>query len=189
MAVILVLSVLKGLLIGLCFSAVPGPTGYGILSHALIKERLTALKWLMGLIAAEIIILVLVLSISPLAKIIENNFFEIASGLFLIGFSVFTYFNEKKHIDTLNGANPLLLTLSNPAVWIGLLVIIGMSPLETSLGKAVFLISLELGTILWYVLLILIIHRVSSSWFTVIRNFALFSIAALGAYTFIVGLN
>jgi hypothetical protein len=171
----------KAFLLGIAMSIAPGPTGYGILHYALLKNKKIAYYWLSAMVCVDLFIITLLLSISQLIDLLSTYAFQIGSGLFLVFFSLCTFWSHKKAQQQLRFSNPFLISFLNPGVWIGCLIMLSFS--SHSLGLRMFFwILYELGVICWYYFIINNVHRISETRFYFIKTAALSVIGAIGLY-------
>lgn len=158
--------ILCGAGLGALLSIPPGPAGALILAQALRGATRPALRALGAFLLAEVLVmaaaLVLLRGVSGVAL---PPWLRGAAGVFLLGFALRGFYGLWRSADTsaeLGDAGAAFrVTLVNPAVWLGGVSLLTAAPGDGSVGaRLLFLLGLELGTVLWFLALITAARRV-----------------------------
>src|SRR3989338_7820657 len=144
--------ILKGFFLGFFFALVPGPTGYGIIRLAFAGDARKATKWLGSLMLADIVILFAILAVPGISLLFGNSIFTLISGIFLLGFAF--HIRSQKDKNVVATINPFYLTLLNPAIWIGTVMLLASSNSQSLSDLFIFYFAIQSATVLYYLLLI-----------------------------------
>lgn len=142
------------------FSSVPlGPGGLMIMDLASRGRTAKALRAVLAFLLADSLVLGVCWTFSVFLKeYLENPWCRIASGMFLIIFSIFFLKAVKKkamsseEFEREPGKTSIKvfnLTLMNPGVWLGLFFVLSLRP-----GSIPFAVSFEAGVMTWYLIVV-----------------------------------
>ncbi len=146
---------------GILLSIPPGPATTALLMRAR-ESRKKAFISVCQILLADLIIFSFVIALSQtLTPLLQQPLFRIGAGLFLIYFSLRFLFTKAKAV-TPRTSSAFRLTLLNPAAWLGTVAVIGLS-MQSSQVDFEFLLAFELGVLVWYVLLIEFIRKLSDN--------------------------
>ncbi|HAR41670.1 MAG TPA: hypothetical protein DCS07_03430 [Bdellovibrionales bacterium] len=167
-----------GLLMGFFLSMIPGPAGTIILQQALAKHRVAARASVFAMLMADLIIfLVSAYAIGFFSSITASSYFKISAGLFFLVFAVRAWVRLNFKVDLADGSSTFILTLINPAAWIGAVAFLGLGlPPVTSIA------GLELGCALWFVLLIRFAPMLAKAQRRILEKTAIVMVGLLGIY-------
>ncbi len=144
--------------LGILISIPPGPASSLLMAAARNGERSRWFKLLAQVLAADLIIMSLQRTILlPFAHFFETFLMKAAAGIFLMALGILSFkAHRKAHVPRRSGSL-FWLTLFNPAVWCGMMLIVSWS----LSGGWTFLLGFQLGTALWYVILAVLFMKLS----------------------------
>lgn len=184
---------MKGTILGVCFSTLPGPAGLRVFQLAIHKGTFRAIGGTFALILSEIIIILIILYVPGFQVIKKNLIFQLSSSLFLLTFGTLAFLklkNSSLSSQYSNSAalpqgmlNPAIISFLNPAVWLGMTALVGLAPTESFGNSVSFFAGLQLGTLMWFTIIITQMQAMSDQAHRFIQKIAIFAMMVVGVWT------
>jgi len=172
------MAVVYGFLAGFIFSIPPGPAAYRVL-----ESTSSPMNLLVKVFVADLLVVLSIFLFSQtLSSLIQSSPLKMASGLFLIGFALFSLRQKLRP----SSSSIFRITLMNPAVWLGSFAIFQMFSAWISLA---FVISLSFGTFSWFLVLSASRTFFTKVWISRLKRFALSIIFLFGTFLFVQGVT